>query len=138
MRQFIFFLFASAVVLPVFSQDVSLAKGWKFRTGDDSTTWAAASLDETGWKPIDAGRPWETQGYADYDGFGWYRLHVVIPSSIKERSVLKDSLRLDLGQVGSGDEVYLNGKLIGRNNRRGAYIKTGRRGPRSTRALRTS
>ena len=131
MRQFIFFLFASAVVLPVFSQDVSLAKGWKFRTGDDSTTWAAASLDETGWKPIDAGRPWETQGYADYDGFGWYRLHVVIPSSIKERSVLKDSLRLDLGQVGSGDEVYLNGKLIGRNNRRGAYIKTGRRGPRS-------
>jgi alpha-galactosidase len=131
MRQFIFFLFAIAVALPAISQDVSLAKGWTFRTGDDSTTWAAASLDETGWKPIDAGRPWEAQGFSDYDGFGWYRLHVVIPSSIKERSVLKDSLRLDLGQVGSGDEVYLNGKLIGRNNRRGAFIKNGRRGQRS-------
>jgi hypothetical protein len=56
---------------------------------------------------------------------------VLIPSSIKEKTFLKDSLRIDLGQVGSGDEVYLNGKLIGRNARRSSNIKTGRRGPRS-------
>ncbi len=131
MRKFIFFLFANVFVFTVFCQDVSITKGWKFRTGDDSTAWASPSLDEREWKAIDAGRPWEMQGYTDYDGFGWYRLHVLVPSSIKEKSFLKDSLRIDLGQVGSGDEVYLNGKLIGRNARRTSNIKSGRRGPRS-------
>lgn len=131
LQRLICFLLISVSITSLSAQDVSLAQGWKFRTGDDSTTWASASLDESGWKPVEVGKPWEAQGYADYDGFGWYRLHIVIPSSIKATTYLKDSLRLDFGQVSSGDEVYLNGKLIGRNNRRGSAIKSGRRGARS-------
>lgn len=131
MKQFFFLSVVLCFACRSFCQDVSLAGGWKFRTGDDSTTWAAASLDEAGWKPIAAGKPWEMQGYDNYDGFAWYRLHVNIPSSIKNKSYLKDSLRIDLGQVSTGNEVYLNGKLIGRNVRNSASIKSGRRGMRS-------
>lgn len=131
MKNIILFLLMNALITNAFGQDVSITKGWKFKTGDDSTTWASPLLDEHDWKPIEVGVPWEGQGYTDYNGFGWYRLHIIIPSSIKERSYLKDSVRFDLGQVSSGDEFYLNGKLMGRNSRRSAYIKTGRRGQRS-------
>ena len=62
---------------------------------------------------------------------GWYRLHVVIPSSIKEQSYLKDSVRLDLGIIDDNDEVYLNGKLIAEHGGKGGSIKTSQYGPRS-------
>ncbi len=131
MKKLFIFSFFLLLVHNGFSQDISISNGWKFRTGDDSTAWAATALDESEWKPIEAGKAWETQGYANYDGFGWYRLHVNIPSSIKTKSYLKDSLRIDLGQVSTGNEIYLNGQLIGRNNRNNAPIKAGRRGMRS-------
>jgi alpha-galactosidase len=57
-------------------------------------------------------KSWERQGYPDYNGFGWYRLHVTIPASLKNGAYLKDSLRIDLHDVDDNDEVYLNGKLI--------------------------
>ncbi len=117
----ILFLFFSAAAT---AQDVVLTKGWKFKTGDDAT-WSSATLPDNDWPSINVGGPWENQGYKDYDGFAWYRLHVVIPSSIKEKSFLKEKLRVDLGKIDDGDEVYLNGALIGRNAGRGGDIKTG-------------
>src|ERR1700730_15997190 len=95
------------------AQEVSLNKEWKFKTGD-STQWASPTYSDQNWKPISVLQSWEAQGYPNYDGFGWYRLHLVIPSSIKEKSYLKDSVRIDLGIIDDNDEVYLNGKLIGK------------------------
>jgi alpha-galactosidase len=108
----------------VFSQDVNITKGWKFKTGD-STAWSSPAFNDSSWSPIEVGKPWESQGYEKYDGFGWYRLHIVIPSSIKERSFLKEKLRFDLGKIDDGDEVFLNGKLIGRNAGKVFNIKDG-------------
>src|ERR1700722_17865950 len=86
------------IYIGVTAQAVSLEKGWKFRQGD-SLAWMAPALDETGWKDISIDHPWEKQGYANYDGFGWYRLHVTVPSSLKNTSYLKDSIRIALGML---------------------------------------
>src|SRR6202012_195651 len=60
-------------------------------------------------------KPWEEQGHDGYDGFGWYRLHVTIPKSLKENSFFKDSIRFRMGYGDDGYAVYLNGHLIDKN-----------------------
>jgi alpha-galactosidase len=110
--------------LGLFAQDVSITSGWKFKTGDDPQ-WAAPGLNDSSWAPIAVGKAWEEQGYAHYDGFAWYRLHIVIPSSIKEKAYLKEKIRFDLGKIDDGDEVYLNGSFLGRNAGIGPDIKKG-------------
>jgi hypothetical protein len=120
-----FFFLCSA-----YAQTISLENGWKFKTGD-SAVWATPGYNDRLWKPIGVDSSWEKQGYPNYDGFGWYRIHVLIPSSIREKSFLKDSLRLDLGIIDDNDEVYLNGKLVARNGGRSGDIKSGFYGPRT-------
>ena len=110
--------------LTAFAQDVNITKGWKFKTGDQPE-WSTAAFNDSSWSPIQIGKPWEEQGYANYDGFAWYRLHIIIPSSIKEKAFLKEKLRFDLGKIDDGDDVYLNGSLIGRNAGKGGDIKQG-------------
>lgn len=103
---------------------VSIAEGWKFHKGD-SSAWASPSFDDADWKPIKVGTQWENEGYTDYDGFGWYRIHVTIPSSLKDQAYLKGDLRIELGKIDDGDEAYLNGKKIGSNAGKGGDIRDG-------------
>jgi hypothetical protein len=112
------------------AQDISLKTGWKLKIGD-STTWSSVQYNDNGWKVANVSIPWEEQGYPGTDGFGWYRLHTVIPSSIKEKAFLKDSLHFDLGYLDDGGEVYLNGKLVYKNYKNGSNIKSGLYGPGS-------
>src|SRR5258708_36704958 len=88
------------MMLPIFfcclsvqlaAQDLPLRDGWKFSPGDKAE-WPSPSFNDSGWAPIKVGATWESQGYPGYDGVGWYRVHVVIPSSIKERAFLKEKL----------------------------------------------
>ena len=109
--------------LSLFSQDVNITKGWKFKTGD-SSAWSSPTFNDASWAPIEVGKPWEAQGYDNYDGFAWYRLHIVIPSSIKEKSFLKEKLRFDMGKIDDGDEVFLNGSLIGETPAKHLILKT--------------
>jgi alpha-galactosidase len=106
------------------AQDLSITGLWKFSTGDQAV-WSQPSFSDSAWSSIRVGAAWESQGYQNYDGFAWYRLHIVIPSSIKEKAFLKEKLRIDLGKIDDGDEVYLNGFLIGRNGGRGGTIQSG-------------
>jgi alpha-galactosidase len=112
---------------PVEGQHLSLQKGWKFKTGDDAG-WAVAVLDDHDWQNIDVTHPWERQGDPNYDGFAWYRLKVMIPASLRSASFFKDSIRIDLGYIDDGGEVYLNGKLVYKNWTSGD-IKSGLYGP---------
>ena len=96
------------------SAQTDLSGDWKFHTGDDAS-WANPGFNDQDWKPILVGKYWEPQGYSGYDGYAWYRKHILIPSSLKNSSFLKESLRLTLGKIDDGDQVYLNGKLIGQN-----------------------
>jgi hypothetical protein len=119
-RLLVFLFFAGTL----HAQDISIQNGWKFKTGDD-LNWSKPQYDDATWAPIEVGKSWENQGYDRYDGFAWYRLHVIIPSSIREKSFLKEKLEFDLGKIDDGDEVYLNGSLIGKNAGKGGDIKDG-------------
>ena len=99
----------------VVASTVNLEKGWKFKAGDN-LTWAKPDVDDSKWESISTGQSWESQGHENYDGFGWYRIRIVIPSSLKESAYLKDSLQFILGKVDDDDQFYLNGVFIGQNN----------------------
>ena len=75
-----------------------LDSGWKFNTGDDQA-WATAAYNDGSWKTIDPKKNWEDQGYKGYDGFAWYRMHIMIPSSLKANAFIKDSLQIQLGRI---------------------------------------
>lgn len=123
-------LLLGGTYLGVSAQDVQLNKGWKFAVGD-SAQWSSPTFNDQNWQNIDVAHSWEPQGHPNYDGFGWYRIHVVIPSSLKEKAYLKDSLRLSLASVDDNDEVYLNGKLIAKYGGHSGTIKDGNYGPRT-------
>jgi alpha-galactosidase len=97
----------------------------KFSTGSDAA-WKDSGFNDTQWKNIKVGDVWQEQGYPDYHGFAWYRIHVVIPSSLKKQSVWGDSLRVFLAHVNDADETFFNGKLIGKTGAfpedKGGYV----------------
>jgi cephalosporin-C deacetylase len=96
----------------VYSQNL-LSPQWKFHTGDD-LSWASPATDDSGWKEIIGGIAWENQGYENYDGFGWYRKKVFIPSSMKKLADQHEGFVLTLGRIDDADYTYFNGELIGK------------------------
>lgn len=117
--------FCLAMLLPfIAGAQINLPQTWKFHTGDDPQ-WSEPDFNAGSWETIHAGSPWELQGYADYNGFAWYRTKVNIPSSLKKESYLQGDLKIDLGKIDDGDQVFLNGKLIGQNAEQGGTIQEG-------------
>jgi len=85
----------------------------KFKTGDDQQ-WKEPAFDDSQWAVVNSSFCWELQGYPNYDGYAWYRFHFYLPSSLKNQSFLKDSLRIFLNKVDDNEESYFNGQLIGK------------------------
>jgi alpha-galactosidase len=98
-------------------KDAILLSSAKFATGNDPG-WSSFSFDDRGWNNIRPGTVWQEQGFPDYHGYAWYRIHVVIPSALKQNGHWRDSLRLFLAHVNDVDETWLNGVRIGKT---GAY-----------------
>jgi len=98
------------------SNKIEFSKNWKFSKGDD-LAWPKPDFDDSRWDTVAAGTGWNDIGLFEYDGYGWYRTRITIPSSLKENHVLKDSLKIDLGYIDNFDQVFLNGSLIGENYR---------------------
>ena len=110
------FIVLFTAILPLFGQSaVPLTQGWKFHWGD-SARFAQPDYNDGTWDTIAVNRWWNDQGYPKKAGFAWYRIHVVIPSTLKQSAYLKDSLVFHLGKIDDFDQVYLNGHLIGENN----------------------
>lgn len=80
---------------------------WKFRTGN-SKDWKESDFKDDGWKTIQVPSEWESQGYADYDGYAWYRVRFRLP-----KNFASGEYYLSLGKVDDEDDVYLNGQFIG-------------------------
>ena len=109
-----FAAFAAAVlVLAAFSasaQDVSIESG-RFQKGDN-LAWTAPGFDDSAWPVLTLDKDWNQQGVENPNGFGWYRLHVVIPSSLRQ-GVIPD-IMLDLGPIDDSDEAWFNGHYVGK------------------------
>ena len=101
---------------PSVSEEDILLENAVFHLGDDAT-WADVNVDESDWQEIKNTQTWTSQGIKCENGFGWYRYHLVIPKSMLEKSDLKESVDFNLGKIDDADEVYLNGKLIGKTGR---------------------
>jgi len=56
------------------------------------------------WKSIRVGLPWQSQGYPDYRGVGWYRTFVQLPAKLPAK------LYLYLGEVGGTYRIFINGQ----------------------------
>lgn len=98
-------LFISTALVP--AQTISLPAIWKFHTGDD-IKYADPGCHDCAWTDIKVNVYWENQGFPDYDGYGWYRVHFSV-----DRNLLKKPLYLFAGKIDDIDATYLNGQLIG-------------------------
>jgi DUF1680 family protein len=93
-------------------ESLILLDKWKFKTGDNAN-FAKPDFNDAEWKAIKVDSFWERRGYDKYDGIAWYRIHVVIPSSLKEKNKLLQAVQIFLGRIDDDDETYCNGKKIG-------------------------
>jgi hypothetical protein len=101
--------------------DEPLEGTWRFATGDDPS-WKDPSFDDARWKEIVVPSYWESQGYDNYDGYAWYRIHFHVDDATANKDII-----LLLGKIDDVDSVYLNGEYLGhtgkmlRPNEKGSY-----------------
>jgi len=70
-QSLIVFLFIASTI---FSQTIVLPDNWIFKIGDDPS-FSAENIDESNWVKTKVPGNWEDQGFQNYDGYAWYRLH---------------------------------------------------------------
>lgn len=85
----------------------SLKGSWLFSIGINEE-WISPKFNDSEWESIKVPSPWEDQGFNGYNGYGFYRKKITIPSAYKGRM-----LYLNMGYIDDVDEVYLNGHKIG-------------------------
>ena len=83
---------------------VTLDKGWRLSTSDDSR-FAAPDCDDSGWIPVEINTP--LTGELNKPKV-WYRVDFTLDAVVQDGMV-----ELDMGCISAGDEVYLNGELRG-------------------------
>jgi beta-glucuronidase len=94
---------------------------WYFRmdpSGNGASQGFQSSASTVGWKPVAVPNAWNAKDYSDASfagGVGWYKKSFHLPSSSKSTSWV---VRFE--SVNYRTQVYLNGKLVGKNT--GAYI----------------
>lgn len=90
-----------------------LSNEWKFAKDPEEKgvagNWFAADLDDADWATVrsDTGNGWESQGFADYTGWGWYRQTFTAPESMRAGKV-----KLFFEAVDEDAIVYLNGEKV--------------------------
>ncbi len=87
----------------------NLNGSWKFSIGDDQS-WALPNYNDSNWESITVPSAWENQGFNGYDGYAWYRTNFSLSQNIE-----RDNFYLQLGNIDDVDEVFINGKQIGKS-----------------------
>ena len=121
-KLFVLFVLFILVAVSVRAEDLrkiaSLSGSWKFSIGDDSK-WANPEFNDSDWDQISVPGNWEDQGYKDYNGYAWYRKNFTI-----HEITSKSTLYLLLGRIDDADEVFLNGRQIGKSGKFPPDFKT--------------
>ena len=94
------------------AQEIAIDKA-KFHLGDDMA-WSNPAFDDSSWQTISVTKVWDEQDIRNENGYAWYRINVVIPSSLKTAGDFSDMLVLSLAKIDDVDETYLNGQLVGK------------------------
>jgi alpha-galactosidase len=106
----LFFFFCSIGAFAQNNSSIQINSA-RFKTGDDMA-WQLPSFDDKDWPTIKTNMNWEDQGFSNYDGYAWYRIHLTLPAELKEKAWWKDSLRIYLAKIDDADEIFFNGKRI--------------------------
>jgi sialate O-acetylesterase len=85
----------------------TLMGNWKFHLFDDKQ-WANEDFNDADWEKIVVPSSWESQGFREYDGFGWYRKKFTLPQNFKSSDMV-----LLLGRIDDMDEAFINGQRVG-------------------------
>ncbi len=88
---------------------LDLNGSWKFSIGDEDG-WELPEFNDDNWEWINVPSAWENEGFHGYDGYAWYRTNFKKPTTKNGQN-----LYLKLGNIDDVDEVFVNGKLIGRS-----------------------
>jgi hypothetical protein len=87
--------------------DYQIEGQWKFHLGDNKQ-WKSVTFDDALWPLVNVPSDWESQGFANYDGYAWYRKEFYLPADISNKDMY-----LSLGKIDDIDYVYINGEYIG-------------------------
>jgi sialate O-acetylesterase len=80
----------------------------EYDAGLQSNTWAAADLDDAGWKPVQIPGGFSELGVADVPGICWVRKEFTLPDPLPAGQAT-----LCLGSIEKMDTAYLNGQWVG-------------------------
>jgi cephalosporin-C deacetylase len=100
-------------LVPAFlsAQALDIASGWKFKKGDD-ITWSLKDINDADWQEVPVGAGWERFAGGGYDGFGWYRKKIIIPSTLRQEAEKYGAFVLHLGRIDDVDQTFFNGKFL--------------------------
>ncbi len=91
--------------------NLGLNPHWQFSTDPSNVgltqQWFGDTYNDSSWGTLNSGSSWEDQGLT-YGGYAWYRQKIVIPASYAGLPV-----RLNLADIFSDDDVYINGVRVG-------------------------
>ncbi len=85
---------------------------WKFKPDPDKVgieaKWYAPEVSDAGWADVrsDKGVGWESQGFPDYLGYGWYRQAFEVPAGFDNRKYFY----LLFGAADEDAEIWINGR----------------------------
>jgi sialate O-acetylesterase len=90
-----------------FEPDINLSGVWNFNLGDDMA-YGEKDFADSSWAKLIVPANWDIQGYADVNGFAWYRKTFFVPKVFKN-----DNFILMLGKIDDIDQTYVNGIFVG-------------------------
>lgn len=94
------------------AQLLSLPKIARVKVGDDMA-WASQSYNDAGWGNIQLGTSLKDAGVKNI--YAWFRIKVIIPSSMKALAEKGQGIQLQLGKIDDIDQTFFNGKLVGQS-----------------------
>lgn len=93
----------------------SYSNTWKFRAGEGvDSAYYDVKLNDKNWQEVSSSKLLKDQGVSLDNGFGWYRKTIQLSDSLQKASRSAGALVLHLGKLAACDEVYFNGRLVGK------------------------
>jgi len=107
-----FILLAALLALNSAAPDtLHLLDNWRFRPDPSNVglnqAWHGEDHSDADWAVVRAGERWEDQGFAEVDGFAWYRRWVEVPASWAGRTVW-----FAAGALNDAGALYCNGERV--------------------------
>ncbi|MCW0484731.1 acetylxylan esterase [Gaoshiqia sediminis] len=96
---------------------MSFTDEWKFHPGEGKDSlWMNPEYNDSLWILVSSLKQLREQGQATDNGFGWYRKSVVLSDSLQNALETAGALVIHLGRMAGADEVYYNGKIVGKTS----------------------